>query len=270
MIVALLFLALVTPAAPAAVATTPDPGLDAALAPATGLTESGEPGELFVRANTAYEDGDYGRAVRLYEGLIERGVDNGRLHYNLGNAYLRAGELGRAIASYRRAQSALPRDQDTAANLAFARRSARDALSPPGPSAVQRTLFFWHYRLSRQELFAATLGLNLLFWGLLGWRLYRPNSEILRWLTGLVLIPLLAVAASWATRTISPQRVAVIVPQEINVQSGTSRDSVVLFKLHAGAELAVLDERPDWLRIALPDGEQGWLESQHTELLIDR
>jgi hypothetical protein len=42
---------------------------------------------------------------------------------------------------------------------------------------------------------------------------------------------------------------------------------VVRFKLHAGTEVKVKDRRPGWLRIVLPDGQQGWVEEQWTELV---
>ncbi len=223
--------------------------------------------ELFIEANAAYESGDYATAVELYGTLVDRGLDSGYLHYNLGNAYLRNGELGRAIASYRRSWLRLPRDEDVRANLEFARQSTQDALAAPGPSPVVSTLFFWHYGLSRSELARAALILNVVFWAILAARLYRRRSEVLRWVTFLVLLPLAAVLASLAIRVLGPQRVAVVVPQEIEAQSGPGGDSVVRFKLHAGAEVALRGRRDGWLRIALPDGSQGWIEAEHAEVV---
>lgn len=223
--------------------------------------------ELFIEANAAYEGGDYGTAVELYRSLVERGRDDGHLHYNLGNAYLRNGELGRAIASYRRSWLRLPRDEDVRANLEFARQTTQDALAAPGPSAVTSTLFFWHYGMSLSELERAALGLNALFWVVLAARLFRRNSEVLRWTTFLILIPLAAVLASLAIRVFDPQRVAVVVPQEINAQSGPGEDAVVRFKLHAGTEVELRGHRDGWLRISLPDGQQGWIESEHAEVV---
>ncbi len=233
------------------------------LAPATPFSRP----ELFIEANAAYEDGDYATAVRLYDSLVERGHDAGHLHYNLGNAYLRNGELGRAIASYRRAWLRLPRDEDVRANLDFARKTTQDALAAPGPSAVTSTLFFWHYGMSMSELERLALVLNLIFWLVLAVRLFRRNSEFLRWTTFLILIPLIAVLASLAVRAFDPQRVAVVIPQEINAQSGPEGDAVVRFKLHAGSEVELRGRRDGWLRISLPDGQQGWIEAEHAEIV---
>jgi hypothetical protein len=198
---------------------------------------------------------------------LEQGRQTGPVYYNLGNAYLRNGELGRAIASYRRAQALDPRDQDLAANLDFARQSARDALLPPGPSPLRQTLFFWHYGLSRMELIQAVVVLNLILWGVAALRLERRRSETLRWIFGTVLVLLLAVAGSLVVHWLSPMRVAVVVPQEVSAHSGTREDTVVRFKLHAGSELAVVEERDGWVRLALPDGQQGWVSAEHLELV---
>ena len=243
----------------AAPAAQPDQGTEVVIAP--------DPGEAFVHANTAYDAGEYGRAARLYGDLVARGHDDGRLYYNLGNAFLRGGELGRAIAAYRRAQTRRPRDQDIAANLGFARNSAKDALEPPGPSPILQTLLFWHHGLSRAELLRLTLAANALFWALAAFGLFRRGSEVLRWAIGASLLLLLAVGGSLAWRTLSPLRVAVVVPQEIDAHAGTNPDSVVRFKLHAGSEVRLVERREDWLRIELPDGQQGWIERQHAEIV---
>lgn len=234
-----------------------------------GLTvpEADHPGELFIKANTAYEAGDYPRAVELYRALLEHGHDNGHLHYNLGNAYLRNGEIGRAVAEYLESLADLPRNQDVAANLAFARRSTKDALAPPEPSPWLSTLFFWHYQLSRRELAGSVLALNLLFWSVLAALLFRRRSSTLRWTAGVLLLLLAAAGGSLVVRHLWPTRVAVVLPQEIDAVSGPGSDAVVRFKLHAGTEVAVEDEREGWVRISLPDGQQGWVAADQVEVV---
>ncbi len=260
-------------ALPAAAAAEAPAAEAAAAAPGAGAGDEGtalatggvDPARLFVDANTAYEEGDYRRAAALYLRLVDAGHGSGELYYNLGNAYLRGGELGRAIAAYRQSLRRLPRDEDVRANLAFARRSAKDAIQPPEPTPVAATLLFWHYGLSPGELAAAAAVLNVLFWGLLALRLFRRDSEALRWAPILVLVPLVAVAASLVARGAFPATVAVIVPQEIDARTGPAESEVVRFRLHAGTEVRVEDRRDGWLRIALPDGQQGWIARDHAE-----
>ncbi len=252
--------------APPATAASPEAPVAADPRPLDDIV----PGETFVNANAAYEAGDHVRAIELYESLLRRGFENGRLHYNLGNAYLRRGELGRAIAAYRRGQVFLPRDEDLAANLAFSRQSTKDAIEPPEPGPVLETLFFWHYGLSRSELGIALVVLNLLLWSVLALRLFRRGSEVLRWTTIALLLLVAHVGGSLAVHHLMPQEIAVVVPQEIEVRSGTQLQDLVLFKLHAGTEVRVVDRREGALRIALPGEESrgGWIAAEHAELVV--
>ena len=226
-----------------------------------------EGGEAFIRANGAYEEGDPQEAIKAYRGMLAAGFESGHLYYNLGNAFLRNGELGRAIASYRRSQALLPRNQDVRANLAFARRSAKDAIAPPTPSATLSTLLFWHYNFSRSELAFTVLGLNLLFWLALALHLFRRRSEVLRWATFALLLLLLATAGSLAAHYFFPSRIAVVIPQEIDAHNGPDTESVVRFNHHAGTAVTVKDRRQGWLRVALPEGQQGWIHQDWAEVV---
>ena len=55
------------------------------------------------------------------------------LKANLGNAYFKSGQLGKAIAAYREAEQMSPRDPDVRANLRFARNQVQGpTLRPRG------------------------------------------------------------------------------------------------------------------------------------------
>ncbi len=226
-----------------------------------------EAGEIFLAGNAAYERGDFDTAITEYRRLIELDRADGRIHFNLGNAYLRNGELGRAIAEFRRGRNLRPRDEDIRANLQFGRESATDAILPPEPSPVLSTLLFWHYRMSRAELAALAVVFGLVFWGLAIVRLFRRRSEILGWLLIAFGGLLLGSLGSLAGHRFFTQPVAVIIPQEIEAYTAPDTESVVRFKLHAGTELRLRDEREGWLRITLPDGQQGWVEAVWAEVV---
>ena len=68
------------------------------------------PGELMARANVHYDREEYAEAIQQYEALIGQGYRDAAVHYNLGNAYLESGDLGRAILNYLRAEELSPRD----------------------------------------------------------------------------------------------------------------------------------------------------------------
>ena len=47
-----------------------------------------------VRANDLYSEKRYSESAQAYEALIQKGVQNGNLYYNLGNTYIRMEKQG--------------------------------------------------------------------------------------------------------------------------------------------------------------------------------
>ncbi len=85
----------------------------------------------FEQANKLYEQGKFGEAAALYERILHGDQTSAALHFNLGNALFKSGQMGRAILNYRRAEQLAPRDPDIRANLQFARRTAGGEAAQP-------------------------------------------------------------------------------------------------------------------------------------------
>ena len=103
----------------------------AALASGVLAQEPSTP-EMMATANRQYERGEYSEAVQQYEALIALGYRDVALYFNLGNAYLQRGDLGRSILNYLRAEELSPRDPDIVANLELARSRTVDQLQGRG------------------------------------------------------------------------------------------------------------------------------------------
>ncbi len=229
--------------------------------PAVDLVPAGQPEELFLRAAQSYDDGRYAASVELYETLIGQGHDSAAVYYDLGNALLRGGALGRAIGAYRQAEARAPRDADIAANLTFARSSAKDAIAPVAPSPLIRTLLFWHHLLAPAERTWALLACHSALWVGVAIRIATAGRRVPRWLLGALAVPAVALGLSAATHALAPTRVAVVTAATTEVRAGTSHDAVVRFELHEGTEAAWVDSSGEWLRIALSDGKDGWIHA---------
>ena len=52
---------------------------------------------------------------------------------------------------------------------------------------------------------------------------------------------------------------AVVVVAEVAGRSDRDTGSVELFRLHAGAEVAVYEETSEWTQVGLPGGARAWL-----------
>jgi tetratricopeptide (TPR) repeat protein len=75
-------------------------------------------------ANQAYQDGKYADAAKLFQQLIATRGYSAPLCFDLGNAQLKAGQLGQALLQYERARYLAPADSGINHNLQLARRQA--------------------------------------------------------------------------------------------------------------------------------------------------
>lgn len=228
-------------------------------------------GGQVAEANRLYEAGQFVEAVVAYQGLVDAGVTDGTLYYNLGNAHFKAGDLGHAILNYRRAQALLPRDPDVAANLQLARAQATDRLETEGEGVmvgfVRRVLVEW---TTLDEAAGIALGLWVLLCALVvAAILWRRGQQALRYAIVVlgVMLALSLLSIGIRVSDVHGSSPAVIVAQAVEVRSGPGEDYLAEFTLHTGAEIRVLERRGDWVRIALPGDLQGWVPGEAMESL---
>lgn len=80
-----------------------------------------------IEADSAYQAGDYAKAIVLYEQLEnEQGISPALL-YNLGNCYYQASDFANAMICYERAYKLKPSDKRIRHNLNFLRSKIEDA-----------------------------------------------------------------------------------------------------------------------------------------------
>jgi hypothetical protein len=222
-------------------------------------------------ANQLYETEQYAGAVAAYEQLVKQGVQDSALFYNLGNAYFKQGDVGRAILNYNRAARLAPRDADIQANRELARAQAVDKYDQDNRGLLA-TISQALARLTLNEV----AGLSLALWLLLGllifrWRGHGRFRESLPYLAGITAV--LALLAGFAlggrvyVETTRPE--AVVVAAEVDVTSGPGDQYVTEFTLHSGAVLELMETRGRWARLQLPGGHlQGWVPAEAVERVV--
>ncbi len=215
----------------------------------------------FESANKLYEEGKFAEAAVAYQGLVQSGQVSAPLYFNLGNAWFKSGQIGRAIAAYRQAEQITPRDPDLRANLQFARNQTP---SPTlSPSRWQR----WLGRLTLNEwtvMAAVALWLWLLLLAILQWRpMLKPMLRNYV-LCLAVLVALLCACAAAALRETRFTRMAIVIAGEATIRYGPLTESPAAFTVHDGAELRVLDQKDEWLQVSAGPGRIGWLRRDQT------
>ena len=222
-------------------------------------------GELMARANERYERGEYAEAAQQYEDLVTRGFGDAAVYYNLGNAYLESGDLGRAILSYLRARELAPRDSDIRTNLDLARDMTVDRIAAERGSLIESVSFLGRRWATPSELGIAALLLwtatGLAIGVLLVWRKLPLRSAI----RTLAAVSAVATAASFllllSMALANPNdNTGVVTATTVDVVSGPGPQYSEEFTLYSGAQVRLTDSRHGWWRVALPGGElQGWV-----------
>jgi hypothetical protein len=234
--------------------------------------------KAMAAANQLYNAGNYHEAGRIYEQIITQGVQDSAVYFNLGNAYYRQGDLGRAIVNYQRAALLDPRDADIEANLALTREQAgivtgmeSSLADVPGPLGMLAEMTSnW---LSLNE----TAVMSLTFWFLaglliLGWRLMAPGKvrSTFKFVALLALFLLLLTGLSFVTRvfTESASPGGVIIAPSVAISSEPGEQFVTEYKLQSGTEVSVAETDGDWARLAVPgDVVESWIPLEAIELV---
>ncbi len=210
----------------------------------------------------------YRESVAAFETLTAHGVRNAALEYNLGNAYFRLGELGRAILHYRRALQLDPTDAALRANLGYARNRVEPYVAPTGGRQLVNRLMFWTSHTSIRERFWLTLITSVAGWLGLTLRL-RWRSRSLTASAGLLIAVGLANAASvgWQLHDEARRPPAVVMGGEhvLRLGRGEGYEPALNQPLGPGVELRILSQRGDWVEVELRDDKTGWLPASGVE-----
>lgn len=219
------------------------------------------------------------RSADDWRRVIDAGGNGPAAWFNLGNAELRAGELGEAIAAYRRAERLDPINDDIAANLAEARRRVAQPIEADATDLTFANLNRWWNVISEPTRFRTAAIAWTCFWLLLLWRRSRPlerrrleresTTVIWRSVIMLALATGILSAGTLAVDRLLPEggTAGVLTRSDVTLRTGNglSFESAIDEPLSEGVEFGILDQRPGWWRIRLPDGTNGWIESTDGE-----
>ena len=197
---------------------------------------------VFVDAVRAYKAGDYAAAAAQFEAIAGSNVNNPDLFYNTGNAYLKAKDLGRAVLWYERAKKLAPSDPDLKFNLAYAQSLLKDKKETGFTFAA--ILYFWQGIVSLKWLqYAAIIfSFGFFIWATIQRVRGRPIFSGVGMLLFVIFVGA-TLAAGLEYNRIHSDVKAVIVAEQAGVRSGTMENATLLFDLHAGTRVRVLEKK---------------------------
>lgn len=216
----------------------------------------------FAKANQEFAAGHFKEAIDEYEALVRSGQLSANLFYDLGNAYFRIGDFGRAILNYERALALEPRHPEADANLRIVRDQAR-ALELPA-SAPERSLRF--LTLDQYAIVASIafwIGAAGIVLRMLGRR--RSFALITMSILSFLVFALSVTAIVKIDNGNKGRALAIVTDKGVEARVATADNANSVLALPPGSEIRVLSKRGDWIYAALPNNLRGWITAKSAE-----
>jgi len=218
--------------------------------------------DAFVEGNQKYTEEHYKTALKSYESLIDSVNRSSEIYYNLGNAYYKTNQLGKAIWAYESALKFDPKNEDAKFNLEFVNLKTAGEIEQPKPALTEwlkRLLFgpqinLWAY-ISVGCSFVLSL-MILLFFMTKSRR--RRNISLMGGMTFALLLIFSTVTAYFHKNFILSHNDGIIISEQANVRLSPLEKANVSFELLEGAKVKLLDENGEWLQVEFA-GNSGWL-----------
>jgi tetratricopeptide (TPR) repeat protein len=226
--------------------------------------------QVFKEAAQAYQQGNYVGAIEKYESILKASVFSKELYYNLGNAYYRNNQTGKAILNFERALRLDPSDKEIQRNLSLSQSHIIENIEPLNEIFILRWM-----KILRGGLAANTwayLSLLALWLGIAGFILWLIGKERLwkkrGFIGGLVFTPLsilLFLMAQKGFSDLATNRFGVITTKEVAFKTSADVNAPTSFILHEGIKVEIVDKVLNFTRVLLPNNEEGWIDNNAVE-----
>jgi tetratricopeptide (TPR) repeat protein len=223
---------------------------------------------LFAQANKAYTDGNYQQAADLYEQILQKKLASGEVYFNLGNAYYKLNQIGKAILYYEKAKIYLAGDEALEQNLKIVRLKIVDKIEPV---PVLFLVDWWNALINVftfTTLAWTCFGFFVLtfFWLAIFLLVNRNLFRRLTWITASVFLILLVLFIGKIYQ-FETSRYGIIFADKIPVVGEPTLTGQELFILHQGTKVEINRNLDGWYEISLADGKTGWVKADGLEII---
>lgn len=219
-----------------------------------------------LEAEKFYTEKKYKEAIASYESLLKEGYTSYKLHYNLGNAYYKNKELGKAIYHYELANKLEPNNEDVLTNLRIANEKTIDKIESKENfflsviksglvNALSTSGWAWLSIIS----LIASLGLFFLFFT--SQNLLLKRIGFFAGFLCFLVFPTSMVLGFSALNDKQNNKFAIITARETRTHEEPSDASGSKFSLHEGTRVRVLETNDEWTNIKLENGNEAWIKT---------
>lgn len=223
---------------------------------------------LFEAGNRAYLDGNYDEALKNWHEIEMEGFQGGELFYNIGNAYYKLSEKGRAILYWEKAARIMSDDKDLTENLQIARVRLTDKIEEPLRLPVWEKLDVFRSRFSASSLAWGSSVFCSIFFVLLAtkrWLVKKTGLKTLMLRFAWVVAIMFVIDASLLGLQIRDERSKVegilLNPEAEILSAPADGTGKLLFSLHEGSKVRVLRRLEGWYEISAGKDKVGWVKS---------
>ena len=221
-------------------------------------------------ATKMYQEGNYQKAIDLYNEILADDMESASVYYNLGNCYYKLGEIALSILNYERALLLNPGDKDAKYNLKLAQQATVDNIK------VLPELFLVRWYNAFVTAFTADLWAYIsvaLFIGFLimaALFFYATSVSLKKsWFTVGVILLLMSIMtiffASKQYHRMTNRDSGIIMTPSVVVRGAPDSSGTELFVVHEGLKVQVLGSLGEWYNVRLADGNEGWVTKADLE-----
>jgi tetratricopeptide (TPR) repeat protein len=238
----------------------------------TNLVNAQNVDSLFVNANNLYKAGKFEDAIKKYEIIESKKLVSLELYYNLGNSYYKLNKVGPAIYYYEKALNIDSSNEDVRNNLVFAKRLALDNIEELPKTVLQKFNKNYLQKLSYDQWAIVVITFSVLgsLFFLLFYFAEIPSKKrfyfVISTVSFILLLGSLFITYSQynTSKTNNP---AIVFAEETEIRNAPTLNSEIVFKLHEGTKVIVLDAVDDWKKVKIKDGKLGWIIAEDIKML---
>lgn len=222
--------------------------------------------QLFEKANKAYNNSDYTSAITLYDSILITGLESSELYYNLANSHYKAQDWANAIWYYEKSLK-LEKNEKTIQNLELANLKIIDRIEEI-PQLFYKKWFSSF--ISIFNTFSWQLISILIIWLTLAIKILSQftNYKKKHFLSVMYSISLISLFATYSSYQLNiTKKQAIIFTSSIAVNSAPTTNSTILFSLHSGSKIEILDTIGEWINIKIANGSSGWIKESSCKIL---
>lgn len=222
----------------------------------------------FKTANTYYQNKQYQEAEKIYLLLLQKEKNNINAYYNLGNTYFHLKQYAQAVYYYEKALKLQPNNKYILHNISETNNRLFSKIEFDKEFFVikqiksflqAKTATTWSiYMLVALWIGAFCMAVHLLF------------SNKLLYKTG-VMAMIAAVLLAFITYSVynntNEQKTAIVLQPNAFIKNTPVESTNAATAIQTGLKVEIIDTDKDWMKIKLPNGKTGWIESDNLGII---